>query len=823
MPRLRSDEISLALRRLVKQPGASVASVITLACGLAAAATTWTLLSAVLLSPLPVESPENLQVVGMQSAGRDGSPGRTSYTHVYPQFPAIRDSGAFADVAAAGSYTLMVREGDVPMSRSVMFASGNFFELLGIRLATGSAFRPENDQRGAPPVAVLSDRYWRLRLDADPLAVGKTLTVGGSAVTIVGVAPPKFRGLSLTAAPDLYMPLHTLTALIDPNMNYFMDGSSRSSPSAWLTILGRLKTPGTAEQTRQALAAYMEGLPVELRRGGTPVLTDINTSALPEPSRDGMRQFTRLLATTVGLLLLIGGLTVGMLLLIRTEARRDEFAMCLALGATRGGLMAGVVAEGALLTLAGVLLSLPATIWLFAGISTFQLPGGVDLGLLELSTGWQTLAAAAAAALLSSALIGLVAGAFGVSANIADVLRSRAGATPRLTRRRLRMVLVGTQVAVTLVLLAGAGLFGRSLVAALNLNHGFEPGRLVTGSVGLRAYGYSPARANDFFDELHRRLLANPSVKSVAFSQSAGGMSGGGKLRLDGEPRVMPSFVPFLEVDTHYFSTVGLRILRGRDFSAEDSPNSPPVVIVSESFGRFIAGGGDPLAHTLTESFSKPGQPPGIVRIVGVVPDVVTNVGVLEPLAVYYPLAQKAPSLGRTVTLRARSEASVAISEAMATIRAMDPQITPAPFMTLQDRIGLQMGPQQFGISVLGALSVIALLLTVLGTYVLAETMAAARKREMGIRAALGATRRQLGNLVLRETATLVGVGLIAGLGLAWLGAETIRAFLFQVKPLDVATLAGVCALILGLAMAVSLRPAVRAGRVELARLLREE
>ena len=173
--------------------------------------------------------------------------------------------------------------------------------------------------------------------------------------------------------------------------------------------------------------------------------------------------------------------------------------------------------------------------------------------------------------------------------------------------------------------------------------------------------------------------MANPSIQSVAFSQSSGGMSGGGKLRLDGEPRVMPSFVPFLEVDTHYFSTVGLRILRGRDFSAEDGPNAPPVVIVSESFGRLIAGGGDPLTHTLAESFSRPGQPPAVVRIVGVVPDVVTSVRVLEPLAIYYSLAQKAPTLGRTVTLRARSDAGLAISEAMASIRAIDPQITPAP------------------------------------------------------------------------------------------------------------------------------------------------
>ena len=823
MSMLHAEEIPLALRRLVKRPGASLASVLTLACGLAAAATTWSLLSAVLLSPLPVESPETLQVMGLQLQRQDGRPERPLYTHRYPSYGAVRDSGVFADVAAIGRYFLMVGEGGLHRSREVYFASHNFFEVLRVRLAAGAGFRPEDDQRGAPLVAVLSDRYWRTHFAADPQVVGKTITVGGSAATIVGVAPPGFRGLSLTTAPDLYMPLHALTSLIDPRMNYFMDGSSQSSPTSWLTIVGRMKAGEPVEGAATRLSAQLQNLSSDARRSGTPVFTDINTAALPEASRAGMRQFTRLLATTVGLLLLIGSLTVGMLLLIRTEARRDEFAMCLALGATRGRLATGVMLEGVLLTLGGVVLSVPLSVWMLAGVSAFKLPGGVDLALLELSAGMPTLIAAAGAAVVASALIGLVAGQFGRSADIGDVLRARAGATPRLTRRRLRMSLVGAQVAVSLVLLAGAGLFARSLISALNLNTTFEPARLVSGSVGVEAYGYSAPRASEFFNELQRRLQANPAIRSVAFSQSNGGMSGGGRLVLDGERQVMPSFVPFVEVDEHYFSAIGMSITRGRDFSSEDGPNTPPVIIVSESFGRLIASGGDPLGHTVTESFSRRGQPPGVARIVGVVPDVVTNVGALEPLAIYFPLAQKEPSTSRTITLRASADSALAIREAMATIRAIDPAITPAPFMTWQQRINLQMGPQQFGVTVLGALSAIAILLTVLGTYVLAETMAAARHREMGIRAALGATRRQLGELLLRETATLVGVGLIAGLGLAWLGAETIRAFLFQVEPLDVKTLATVSGLILVLTLIVSLRPAMRAGRVELSKLLRED
>jgi hypothetical protein len=428
MSLLHADEISLAVRRLVKNPGASLASVFTLACGLAAAATTWSLISAVLLSPLPVRSPEALQVMGLQFQGRDGAPPSSSYSHVYPSYTAVRDSGAFAQVAAIGRYSLMVEEDGLLQNRDVYFASHDFFDTLGITLAAGPGFRLEDDQRGAPPVAVLSDRYWRRHFNSDPQVIGKTMTVGGMSTTIVGVAPPKFRGLSLTTAPDFYMPMHVLTGLIDPRMNYFMDGTSQSSPTAWLTIVGRVKDGDTVERVEAQLAAHLNGLPSQTRRRGTPVFTDIDTAALPEASRSGMRQFTRLLATTVGLLLFIGSLTVGMLLLIRTEARRDEFAMCLALGATRGRLATGVVVEGLLLTLAGVVLSVPLAVWLFEGVSAFRLPGGVDLALLELSAGIPTLLAAAIAALIASALIGLVAGLFGVSGNLADVLRARAAA-----------------------------------------------------------------------------------------------------------------------------------------------------------------------------------------------------------------------------------------------------------------------------------------------------------------------------------------------------------------------------------------------------------
>jgi putative ABC transport system permease protein len=385
-----------------------------------------------------------------------------------------------------------------------------------------------------------------------------------------------------------------------------------------------------------------------------------------------------------------------------------------------------------------------------------------------------------------------------------------------MTRRRTRAALVTAQVAVAMLLVAGAGLFARSLAAALSLNADLDMSRIVTGGVYLVPYGYDVPRANVFFDEVQARLRTNPAVRSVAYSVFQGAM--GGRLVVDAVPRQFPSAVWFTAVDDSYFRTMGLRMRAGRDFSDGDRPGSPMVTIVSESFGRQLADG-NPIGHRVT----MPGQPPDVMEVVGVVGDVVGRISVLQPLDMYFPVRQTVPSLDRTLVVRAAGDARAARREIMGAIKAADPAVAPSPLVTLEDRIGDQMAAQRFGAVVLGTLGGIAVLLTILGTYVLGESMAVMRMREMGIRAALGATRRQLGAIVMAETLRLVGLGLAVGLALAWLAASTIRAFLFQVTPFDPVTLIAVASLILTLALLVSVRPALRAARVDLGSVLKEQ
>jgi predicted permease len=815
------NELRLALRRLIKRPGASVASVLTLAFGIAGASSAWSLLSAVLIEPLPVPDSDRIVVVGARTA--DEREVRTAF--VYPTVDAVRSSGVFDEVAAGGTWSVLVTLQGEGRTRGMYFVSANLFTFLGVRMQLGRDFSAADDQRGAPPVAILSDRFWRTALGADPSVIGQTIRIGDTPVQVVGVAARGFPGVDLSRAPDLYGTINTASRVISGAMNLYADTGRRTSPTAWITIFGRLR-PGVPQATvSERLTTMSFG-----EAGRVAHLIPIQEAALPEVSRPAMAQFTRLLSSTVGLLLLAGCLTVGLLLLVRTEARRDEFAMCLALGASRGRLARGIAVEGALLAGAGAALSLPMTAWFLSAVRAFQLPGGVSVDALDLALDRGVIISAAAAAAIVALVIASVGGLFGFSAQLSDVVRARSGATARLTRRRLRAALVVGQVAVTLALVCGAGLFLRSLAAALRVNPGFETAHLVTGSVRLRRYVLTPAQATPFFTELRDRLAASPAIGAASLTSTLVGMSGGSAVVVDGVSREFPSVIWMTGVDERYFSTVGLPILRGRDFTGLDDGRAAPVTIVSQSLARLLVrdDGGDPLGRRIM-SFrgGGPGQPWPTLEVVGVVPDVVTDVTRLQPLVMYLPRAQHGPSASYTLLFRPAADIEAAVRDAVTVIRSIDPELAPdpviSPLITMDQQIAEQMGPQRFGLLVLGALGGVALMLMALGSYVMAASMAAVRMREMGVRAALGARGRELASIVLGESVRLVGLGVAVGLALVWVGTDTVRAFLFRVEPLDPVTLATAAAIIVAVALAVTARPAIVASRVDLAGVLREE
>jgi predicted permease len=797
---------------------ATAVSVGTLAVAIGAGAATWSMLSAVLLNPLPVRNAQRVGVVG--AVVDAGARGPIQMGLTYPYYSHVSASGVFESAAGVWLSPLALPVADQTASQStpVMFVSETFFEVLGLSPSLGRVFSKDENRRGVAPVAVLSDRYWRAAFGANPDAIGRSVRVGDRVATIVGVAPRGFRGVSLAQDPAMFLPLETIADLGPPTTNYFAEPRHTSSPTAGLGIIGRVRAGETLEEARARLATI--GRP---GRGGQIAwqVTDIQTAAIPAVAREGTIRFARLLTTTVALLVLIGCSTVGLLLLVRTEARREEFATCLALGATRAQLARGVVIEGAILTSLAACSSPVVASWLFSIVSTFQLPGGIALGLLDLSLDRRALAIVAALAVGTTLLIAAIAAVFGFRADVADSLRGRSGATPRVARRGTRAVLLATQVAIALTLVGGTGLFARSLMGALDLNRRLDSARIVEISqVPLAQNGYSATAAATFFEGLEARLRGNPFLDGVATSASQGGTAPGGALTIDGVSRKFPSFVAFRQIDHNYFSTMRMRIVKGRHFSADDRSGAPLAGIVSESFARMIGSGSEVVGRHIVTVFGGRLD----IEIVGVVEDVFTDIRDAEPLALYMPMAQQArPSANRALVFRAADDVDAARRAVTAAVRELDASLQLPAGITLDERLLRQMAPQQFGLFVLGSLGAIALLLTVLGTYVLAETMAVMRTRELGIRAALGATRKLLTLLVLRESVVLVGLGLGAGLLLSYLGANVIRAFLFRVQPLDPGTLGAVSALILLLAVAISLRPALRAARVDLAELLRSE
>lgn len=818
MPNLHLPETRLALRRIRRRPGAAVASIVTLATAFAAALATWVIIDSVLLTPIPAaDDADRLLVVQERYTNRDGTPGRLGTHMLFSRLATLQASGVFADVTAIGRSTALVGDAARPVNKDIAFVPANFFYTLGVQLERGRGILPVDDRAGAPLVTVLTHKYWDAELDRNPDVLGKTISIGGTPATIVGIAPRSFHGVSLGDSPVLFVPVQTIYDVLGRMMDYLDRGAVDASPVSFFTMIGRLPAGRTGEQAQAALRT----MTIDEGRTTFEALS-MAEAALPAAARPDMGRFTRLLAATVGLLLLIGTLTVGLLVLIRSEARRDELAMCLALGASKARLVRGVLAESFCLSLGGLLLAVPLTIALLGAARTFELPGHVSIDWLAFTMDTRVVLLGLGVTVLATMVIGLVAGMVGVGGQIADVLRARSGATPRPSRRRTRQALIVAQVAVTMVLLVGTGLFARSVMAALRLNSTFAPAEVLTTNLSIRGFAYSAEQATRLFQHVRDGVAAYPAAGGVALRAAAGGMSGGGTVTFNGEPRKVPSMLAYVHIDEHYFSTIGLPLLSGRDFVASDTVDSELVGIVSESLGRFMAHGGDPIGMTIKETSRRRDQPFRDVRIIGVVPDLVTDVNVREPLAIYYTMRQKPGPTAPTLHVRSRLSHGVLAAEIRRLVDQVDSRVTPSAPVTLSEQMARQMAPQRFGAAVLGSLATVALILTLLGTFVIAETMAKAREREMGVRAALGASARHLGGLVVTETALLVGLGVAGGLGLTWLAASTVEALLYQTEPFDLPSLATATVGIFVLALLVSVRPALRAARVDVAALLRE-
>ena len=654
--------------------------------------------------------------------------------------------------------------------------------------------------------------------------MGRTVRLGASTATIVGIVAPGFRGLSLGGAPDVFVPLHAIADVTDVPMNYFAETNHVSSPTAGVQIIGRLRdaiTPAQAAGRLDSLPATVPGL----ERAGTQIrlgLTPLDVAARTGATKAGLVTFARLLAATVSLTLLVGCGTVALLLFVRIEARRAELATCLALGASATRLVRGLALEAAVVAGAAALAAVPASWALLRALRAFELPGGVSVGMLDAGIDARAIAVALAAAVVAVGIVTAVTSVHAFTRTATGEVLRPAGLTRRPSGRYLRDALLATQVASALLLMGSATVFLRSLQAALALNPQVGMQTVLQSSLDLEAYGYDAGRAAAFFDRWRTRLASHPAVSALAYSVDEGGMGPRGTLAVNGTRRSFPSIVRFVAVEPDYFVTLRLPLSSGRGFVASDGARAPLVGVASASLARQLAGGGSAIGQRVTLPMTSPGAPSPDVTVVGVVPDVIVDVEALQPLTLYLHLAQRETSTYRSLVLRVDGDGDAVKRQLLEVSRQIDPAVIPPGFGTLRERIEGQMGPQRLGSAVLGVLGIVALFLAALSTYVLADALATFRTRELGIRAALGATGSGLARLLLAETLRPVCLGVALGLALAASGAHLLRAFVFQVQPLDVPTLAAVAGLLLAVVVASSLRPVRRAVRLDVARILRE-
>jgi macrolide transport system ATP-binding/permease protein len=836
------QDVKYAIRLLAKSPGFAAIAILTLALGIGANTAIFTLLDAVVLKTLPVPSPSRLVVFsdhtgeGTQATTRP--PTGTWRYFSYPLYVYLRDHNkAFASIAAvrSGNAAIAVRIESAPSSAAPNRAighlvSGGYFQVMGVNAFLGRSLTRADDQPGAKPAAVISYGYWKSQFSGDPAVIGQTVTLNRTPFTIVGVMPQSFFGERVRKAPDFWLPL-----IFQPQIE-LADSMLTDRTFYWLNLIGRLK-PGESRQQANAI------VDVQLRQ----FLTDQAGSKLDRDTRDriahssielasaargisGLRsRYSRpleILLVAVGLVLLIACANVANLLLARAAARQKEISMRMALGATRARLVRQWLTESLVLAGLGAVAGGMLAAW------------GVDalVGLLGQGI-FVNVVPDARVLLFTVGVLVVTAILFGAapalrSSRVEPMLTLRehsAWAASRVARSGLLRALVVLQVALSLWLLAGAGLLARSLVNLQDQQFGFNPSNVLLVRINPRIAGYQPAELTNLYQKLLDRLNALPGVRSATVA-SYGPLSGFDRsesITIPGQPRRKDEDmdVDMVLVGTRYAETLGLKVLLGRDIGPQDTPATPKVAVVNETFVRRFLPGQNPIGRRFY--FGDPGEKPSAeYEIAGVVNDA-KYYGVREapdPLVFTSILQAQDPSAFLSeVELRTAGAPSAAAAEVRSAIGQVDSRLPITEVETLRAQVNDNFRQIRLTASVAGLFSLLALALAAVGLYGLLAYSVAQRTNEIGVRMALGASPLEVFRMVLDKGIRMVGVGLVLGIAGALALTRALGTMLYGVGAADPATYALTAAVLVAVATLACYVPARRATRVDPATALRNE
>jgi len=795
-----------ALRMLAKSPMLTAIVVLTLALGIGANTAIFGIVNGLLLRPLPVKSPEQIVVL----AGKLQGDTLGIFTLSYLRLVDFRkQADVFSDVFASRIDLGGLSFGGKANQFVYCHVTGNYFSSLGVQPALGRLFLPSEGEVGRKdPFIVLGYSYWQKRFGGDPGIVGKQALIDGQEATIIGVAPKGFQGTNFALDFDGYVPL---------NMMSEEDAAWNDRKSAALVVMGRLKPGVSLRQAQSSVNVIAERLAEQYPATdkGVTVRVIPERLARPQPFANNIVPFIAgIFLALAALVLLLACMNVVNILLVRATMRQRELAIRAAMGATRGRLMRQLLTESIVLALFGGVGGLMLGVWASGAIASL-LPASRFPVSLDFSFDWRVFAYAMGAALLTGTLVGLWPALRAGRADVSGVLQgSGRSDTAGVSRHRLRSVLVVAQVGGSLVLLIVAGLFVRSLMRAQRADLGFDPDHVLNVTMDPREVGYDEARTKNFYRDLEARVRALPEVQSasLAFSVPMGTVNDGSSIYIEGHtlaPGQQPPVVIYNHVDAPYFDTMRIPLLRGRAFRENDDEKAPLVAIVNQTMAHQFWPNEDPIG----KRFSVKSATGPFVEIVGLTGNgKYVFIGWDREPYFYVPLAQNYMAY-RTLQVRTSVLPETLTTQIQSEVRALDPNMPVSDVQTMRQSLSGGNGffIFQIGAILAAAMGIVGLTLAVVGVYGVVSFAASQRTHEIGIRMALGADRRDILRLMLRQGLVLVVGGVVAGALLAWALTRSMATLLVGVSPTDALTFVTATLLLGGIGLWACYVPARRA------------
>ncbi len=813
------QDFRFGLRMLRKSPGFTLATVLTLAIGVGANTTIFSMVDGLLLRPLPAPAPRELVVLGMRQEGQPAS-----QLLSYPDFRDIRrqTTGIFSGLVAHRTGLDGLRVHGRPDRVVTNYVTGNCFTVLGLKPALGRLLLPsEGKFPGVDPVLVLGYSYWKVHFAGDLNMVGRAASIDGQPVTIVGVAPKKFHGLQWPLDVQAYLPLDMLAREGWLSKNFTTDRSYRN-----FSVLARLRPGISLERAHAALRVVAARLAQAHPKSDRNIQLTLTPEILSKFGFGAERPIMSMAALFLVLalvVLVLACINVAGVVLVRAMARQREMALRAALGATRFRLVRQLVVETVLIGLAGGLVGVCVGGWVAARMDSVDLHFGVPLSL-GLKPDWTVFAYGLAIALLCGLAVGIVPAFRASRTNLNETLHEGGQRAGR--RQRLRSTLVIAEVAGSLTLLVVAGSFVRSMDNAGQINLGFDPHHVVTVSMDPHEAGYTDTRGQEFYTELLRRLRALPAVRSASESCCVplGSVFRNDQIAVPGyqppQGQQMPA-VSFSNITPGYFQTLHIPILRGRSFTQADDAHAQLVAVINQTMANTFW----PKQNPIGQHFSRASKPGRRIEVVGVAKNGKYQ-SIFAPVQPYYyvPLAQHYFSLG-TVLVRSSLPAASMLETLRGQIAALAPSLPIFGAQTMDQSVGGIEGLRIFRLAAAlsGTLGFLGLVLVVIGVYGVVSSAASQKTHEIGVRMAIGARPDQVRWMILRQGLLIVSIGLALGLLLSLAAGRVVGRFLVGVSGNDPFTLAGGCVLLAAVVLVACYIPASRAMRVDPATALRSE